>query len=146
MKKKKLLLAVIDTNAIVSGFINRFGSPHKLIRKLRKNLFKLSITNNLWTEYEEVLSRPKLISNLDISKEEMGAILRRIKRGSIMITGSINIPIEIRDPKDEKILSAALSGKADYLVTGDKDLLDLKDNPKLGSLKIVTIQEFLKSI
>ncbi|HEV8160029.1 MAG TPA: putative toxin-antitoxin system toxin component, PIN family, partial [Pyrinomonadaceae bacterium] len=46
-----------------------------------------------------------------------------------------------RDPKDDKLLELALSGNADFLVTGDKDLLVL--NPFRGGVKIITPREFL---
>lgn len=54
------------------------------------------------------------------------------------------ISIKVRDPKDQEILATALGGKADYLVTGDEDLIVLKDSNKLGRLKIVGVKEFLK--
>ncbi|CAC5342364.1 nucleotide binding protein PINc [Planktothrix agardhii CCAP 1459/11A] len=45
-----------------------------------------------------------------------------------------------RDPKDDKILSLALSGKAEYIITGDQDLLILN---LFQGVKIITIEEFL---
>ena len=45
-----------------------------------------------------------------------------------------------RDPKDDKILALALNGKADYIITGDQDLLVLK---LFESVQIITIDEFL---
>lgn len=143
--KRKLYQAVVDTNVIISGFINKSGSPYRLVSKLQEGLFVLIVTGELWAEYKEVLSRPKLIMQLSISEEAIAAILRRVQRRAIMVAASTNLPIEVRDPKDEKVLAAALGGKADYLVTGDEDLLDLKDHPNLGKLKIVTVQEFLSS-
>lgn len=145
MKKsrKKLLRVVIDTNLIVSGFINKFGHPHQLISKLRENLFELVVTHELWAEYEEVLSRPKLLKVFKISEEELIAVLRRIQRGAILVKPAI-LTIETRDQEDQKVLVTALEGNADYLVTGDEDLLVLKDNNKLDQLKIVSVKEFLK--
>jgi uncharacterized protein len=45
-----------------------------------------------------------------------------------------------RDSKDNFLLSLAIDGRADYLLTGDSALLDLK---KIGKTKIITISEFL---
>ncbi|MGH2615596.1 MAG: PIN domain-containing protein [Thermomicrobiales bacterium] len=56
---------------------------------------------------------------------------------------STNIPVPLRDPNDEQILAAALGGDADYLVTGDNDLLDRQGDPRLSTLKIVTAAQFL---
>lgn len=49
----------------------------------------------------------------------------------------------LRDPKDVHILAAALNGGADYLVTGDDDLLEHQNDPRLGTLRIVTVARFL---
>ena len=56
---------------------------------------------------------------------------------------SSSIPVSLRDPKDEHIPGAALAGKADYLVTGDDDLLVHQGDPRLGALQIVTASQFL---
>lgn len=53
------------------------------------------------------------------------------------------LPVHCRDPKDDKLLALAMAGKADYLVTGDKDLLCLNAHSALKSLKIITVKEFL---
>lgn len=47
-----------------------------------------------------------------------------------------------RDPKDNFLLALAKDGKADYLITGDKDLLDLQ---KFGKTKIITIANFFEA-
>jgi predicted nucleic acid-binding protein len=53
------------------------------------------------------------------------------------------LPVEVRDAKDERIVASGLGGGADYLVTGNKDLLVLQGDQRLGKLKIVTVAEFL---
>jgi predicted nucleic acid-binding protein len=49
----------------------------------------------------------------------------------------------VRDPKDQMLLDAALGGKAEYIVTGDRDLRDLAAHSQLGALQIVTARQFL---
>ena len=53
-------------------------------------------------------------------------------------------PVSSRDPKDDPLLAVALSGHADYLITGDDDLLVLDGEPALGTLRIVTVRDFLQ--
>jgi hypothetical protein len=55
----------------------------------------------------------------------------------------LRIPVDVRDPKDAHILAAALGGDADYLITGDDDLLVLRDDSRLSRPDIVTVVEFL---
>jgi predicted nucleic acid-binding protein len=62
---------------------------------------------------------------------------------AVPVTPRRRLPVHIRDPKDERVLAAALGGRADYLVTGDDDLLVLNGDPRIRTLKIVTVREFL---
>ncbi len=72
---------------------------------------------------------------------ELTELIARIA-GVTPIVPSSDIPVSLRDPKEEHILAAALAGKADYLVTGDDDLLVHQSDPRLGSLKIMTAAQF----
>lgn len=93
--KRQLYRAVVDTNIIVSGFISKSSSPYQLVSKLRENLFELVVTDKLWSEYEAVLSRPKLIKWFSLSEEAVAAALRRIQRGAVMVTPSTDLPVGI---------------------------------------------------
>jgi len=53
------------------------------------------------------------------------------------------VPVSVRDPKDDIVLATALTGEADFLVTGDVDLLVLNGHPAFGDLRIVVVREFL---
>ena len=89
-----------------------------------------------------MFSRPKIIRQFRITLIELTELIARI--GAVTpIVPSSSIPVSLRDPKDEHILAAALVGKADYLVTGDDDLLVHQGDPRLGALKIVTASQFL---
>jgi len=50
----------------------------------------------------------------------------------------------VRDAKDEVILAPALGGRADYLVTGDEDLLVLRGSAEIGSLRILRARELVE--
>jgi predicted nucleic acid-binding protein len=80
------------------------------------------------------LLRAKSIRELDA--ERLIAVLRRARRvrPDVKVTAS-------RDPDDNKFLEAALAGRADYVVTGDKDLRDLEEHE---GVKIRFPEEFLE--
>lgn len=133
---------VVDTNVFVSGLIVEKGLPHQLIILLKEDLFLLIISQKMRDELEEVLYRVKFSAFL--SEDKLSKFFRMTDVISTIVLPNSIIPIEVRDPKDQIVLATALGGKADYLVTGDEDLLILKDSNKLGSLKIVSVKEFLK--
>lgn len=142
-RARGLLRAVVDTNQFVSGSITRRGNPRKLLLAWRGAAFTLVISQEQRAEIAEVLSRPEICQKYDVSEREREALLRRIDRTAAEVNPRRRPAIPVRDAKDEKILALALAGRADYLVTGDEDLLVLRDDPRLGKLKVVTAREFL---
>jgi len=143
IKKRKLKSAVVDTNIFVSGLILEKGFPFQLVQKLRSDSFTLVLSSELRQELEEVIMRSKFSAFL--SEEQIDIFLLMIDTISKFVE-PISLPMKIRDPKDEKVLAAALASGVDYLITGDEDLLTLKGDSRLGKLKIVTVKEFLRKV
>ncbi len=94
-------------------------------------------------EVAEVINRPRIAQMYGLTEADRAALLRRIDRRGDKAILKRRLPVHVRDPKDEKILATALDGKADYLVTGDEDLLVLNGHQELGPLRIITVTEFL---
>jgi putative PIN family toxin of toxin-antitoxin system len=96
----------------------------------------LIFSQELLSEFIEVPKRPKFHKYFveDDLLEILGFIYA--KSHFIQITTDINI---CRDKKDNFLLSLAVDGSADYIITGDKDLLDLRE---IEGTRIVTIGEF----
>ena len=134
-KKKKRI--IIDTNLWVRFLIA--GNYSKLDTILSDKNFQLLFSQKLWTEFITVVTRTKFkkyFSEDDIV-ELVSKMQRRIKM--VKVKTSINI---CRDIKDNFLLELAIDGKADFLLTGDNDLLSLK---KIRKTKIMTIHDFFIS-
>jgi uncharacterized protein len=138
-----LARAVVDTNQFVSGLISKVGLPYQLIEAFRHGSFTLLISPSLRAEVEEVLQRDKFRVRYRITDDEREQFLFLLDARAVVVTPRRRLPVHIRDPKDERVLAAALGGRADYLITGDDDLLVLNGDPRIRSLKIVTVREFL---
>jgi predicted nucleic acid-binding protein len=65
---------------------------------------------------------------------------------AVWIDREIEPIIRSRDPNDDPLLSAALNGEADFLVTGDLDLLELASDPRLGSTRMITPRAFVDGL
>lgn len=137
------LRSVVDTNLIISGLIVARGIPHRLVRACRDGWFDLLVSDPLLAEYERVLTRPTFSTKYGLRQEEVAAFLTFVRLSSVRVTPRRRLPVHVRDLKDQPILATALGGGADYLVTGDGDLLVLRDDARLRRLKIVTAAEFL---
>jgi putative PIN family toxin of toxin-antitoxin system len=127
---------VFDTNVIVSALIFENSKPDRVLRYALANgdvLLSLEILEEL----NEVLGREKF--NRYVTSEEREEFLAGLVERAVLVEIIENVQ-ECRDPKDDNILELAWNGKAQYIITGDKDLLVL--HPFRG-IAIVTTDEFL---
>ncbi|HET8631909.1 MAG TPA: putative toxin-antitoxin system toxin component, PIN family [Thermomicrobiales bacterium] len=135
--------AVVDTNLLVSGLLRPEGQPRRLLRAWHERAFTLLVSPTLVAEYRRVLARPRLRVRYGLDPAAAAALLDQIERRGALVAPREPLPVAVRDPKDDMVLAAALGGPADYLITGDDDLLALAGDPRLGALRIVTVRAFL---
>ncbi len=136
------LKAVVDTNLLVSASILQRGAPHELLGAWERNEFPLLTSRDQRNEVRTTLARPKF-SRYGVSPLHVRSLLKRMAIQAVAVSPISELPLSVRDVKDEPILAAALGGSADYLVTGDQDLLTLAGDPRLNTLRIVTARAFL---
>lgn len=127
---------ILDTNLWISFLITKDFS--KLDELIFSRQTVLLFSNELLDEFIEVARRPKFrrwFSQTDIER-----ILETISEYAnfIIIETETNA---CSDPKDNFLLSLSVDGNADFLITGDRDLLGLH---KFGKTKIVTLTKFLE--
>jgi len=129
------LRVVIDSNVLISGLIWG-GNPGTVIKKWRSNSFILLISPFILAELVNFLEQHGIGDN------EKEVIVNEFQTGATKVIPSRKVDI-CRDKKDNQVLDLCLAGKADYLVTGDKDLLVLKE---LKKTKIASPKEFIEII
>jgi len=100
----------------------------------------LLFSERLFAEFIRVVNRKKFKKYF--SEEDIDELSEKMKTVAKIIQ-TTSIQTQCRDPKDNFLLELAIDGKADYLITGDSDLLELKTVKKT---KIVTIRDFYKLI
>jgi len=127
MNSSTKLLVVIDTNVFISG-VFWGGKPQAVIQAWQKNKLVLLLSPYLLAEISTVLER---FSASDKQKE---TITNMLLSHSLRINPKPKATI-CRDPKDNFLLDLCEQGKADYLVTGDKDLLELTEHKSTTILK-----------
>ncbi len=135
-----MIRAVLDTNTIVSAIINTDNSvSQEIYQNSKDKRFLLVISPSILAEVEDVIHRARLMRFHKYSALELKRIAKELTNVSLIVPGKIEIEV-VRDPDDNKIISAALEGKADYIISRDRDLLDLKE---YKGIKIVTPEKFM---
>lgn len=132
---------MLDTNVIVSGAIGNTGSPFMILEAWRKGRFILITSPILIDEVERVFRYPRIQKKYHITDKQVTNVIKNLINYSITTPGKIKLSVITRDPQDNEVLIAALEGEADYIVSGDTDLLELKS---YKGIKIVSPSEFLE--
>lgn len=128
---------VVDTNIFVSAFL---GSKNAklIVRDIFTGQYTLIMSHEQLQEVKAVLLRPKFIKYIHLNELDEFISLLSLKTIAPSNYGRIN---DCRDEKDNMILKAAVYGNADFIITGDEDLLIL--NPYRW-IKILSPVEFIK--
>lgn len=116
---------ILDTSVIVRGLISPQGPSARIITHWISGAFTLLYTPPMLAELEDVLHRTWLVDKLAHVPNRVPEFLEAVTILGELVDGYANVAGAVRDPFDEMFLVCALVGKADYLVSGDKDLLDL---------------------
>jgi putative PIN family toxin of toxin-antitoxin system len=128
---------VVDTNTIISAFFFPESTPRKAFDVCRKN-GTLIVSLETFEELVDVIHRPKFKKYplYAISEEFIEAWADEIERVTINET-----IVACKDPKDNKFLEAAIAGNADFIISGDSDLLDMKF---FRGIEILSATKFLE--
>ena len=127
---------VLDNNILVSALLVKNSSPFWVIKKVEE-MGVILYSEATLLELNQVLNRKKFIKYFTV-EEKQEFIVKLIESAElVVITESIDV---CRDPKDNKFLELAVSGEADFIVSGDQDLLVL--NP-FRNIEIITANDFL---
>lgn len=128
---------VLDTNIFMSAVLG--GALKTILDEWKAGTFKVVASDDIVREYLEVIHRPKF----KIEWEEIVSVTDYLLENAEFITIEETIAVIIGDPTDNKFLEVATAGRVDFIVSGDKHLLELKE---FRSIPIVTGREFLNRL
>jgi putative PIN family toxin of toxin-antitoxin system len=131
-----VLNVTADTNVLVSALAYQRGKPQEFLRPALDGKINLTVSQHILNEMADVLAR-----KFDASEEEISEARAVVRKAARTVRPSVQIDVIKDDPADNRILECGVSAGADYIVTGDKDLL----RPgSYDSIKILKVSDFLK--
>ena len=128
---------VLDTNVLLVS-ISSNSKYHWIFQALLNDEYNLFITNEILTEYEEVISKKW---NPEVSKYLMRTLMELANVYKTEVYFKLNLIYN--DPDDNKFVDCAFASNADYLVSHDHDFEILKEID-FPSLKVIQVDEFEK--
>lgn len=132
--------AVLDTNLIVSYLLTQGDTLSRIIDHWERGSFVYLISPSMFAELQAVLARPRLQSAMSADPQ---ALLEVVENDATFTAGTLSLAGVSRDPKDDIFLACAVEGNADYIVTGDADLLVLTEHE---GIKILRPHDFLEEL
>lgn len=129
---------VIDTNVYVSGILWN-GNESKIVDMCMEGILENHTSIDILSEVEKVLSYQKF----NLNNEEINKLLKIYFSLSRLVSIKVKSEIKSRDPADNKILECAITSEVDYIISGDQDLLVLKE---VEGIRIMKSRDFLEMI
>ena len=128
------MIAIFDTNVLIAAIITE-GICSKLLHRARMGEFSLVSCPFIMKELRRILSKKFRLSQEESAwaMEPVSAAINKVIEHSLKITDIC------RAADDDNIIACAVAAKADYLVTGDSDLLDIRS---YKNIKIITPRDF----
>lgn len=136
-----MIKAVVDANLLVSAFISPFSHPREIERCWRRGEFILVTSREIVEEVNRVLHLPRIQVKYRLAESDIQAfVLTLIHKGNC-VAGELALKSVAPDPGDDKIISCAIEGEAEFIVTGDKALQQLKE---YQGIKIINAEQFIR--
>ena len=134
---ENLKRAVLDTNVLVSA-ITHGGKPREMLSLVLTKKLEAIISPVLLAELTDVLGR-----KFDMASDDITLIEEEVRKNFVLIHPISSVEILKTDPDDNRVLEAAVDGDCDFIVTGDRELLNLK---VYKHIIILTPTEFLQAL
>ena len=138
-----MLRVVIDTNLIISGTAKSNTIPNRLLEGWRKKEFLLITSIPILSEIKEVLDRKEIQAHFFLKPEDIRDLIQALSTQTIITSGALEVDIVKDDPDDNKFIAAAVERSASYIISGDRDLLDIGD---YEGIKIMEARNFLEDV
>ncbi len=123
----------LDTNFLISATQWNYSVANKLLEKLIRENHDIFTTKEILEEFTEILKR-----DFKYNDQEIKEILEKVLQFLTLVTPSIKVNIVQKDADDNKIIECAIESKAEYIISYDKHLLDLRE---YNGIKIVRPEE-----
>ncbi len=136
------LHVVLDSVVAVSAFLTT-GLASELVFQCREKVHLYTTEEILQEIHDVLLEKHHIRKRYDYSQADVDIFLNRLREISVIVKQLPEIQVIERDPKDDIIIACAVASSADYIVSRDKDLLDLG---KYQGIQIVTPENFMQML
>lgn len=132
---------VLDANVLLSGLVTGTSTPQRIVQLWSDDQFDLVASDHILDGVERALLKPYWQRRLDLT--QIQDRLTRLRRIVDVVSPTDDVHGVAEDDEDDLVLATAVAAEADYLVTGDKYLLDIEE---FRGIRIVSPRAFLDEV
>ena len=132
-----MMRVVLDTNILVSALLG--GKLAEILDAWQAGSFTLIVSDDIFAEYIKVLKRPKFGLPLQVVEDIIGYLFQNAE----FVTPEQELDVIADDPDDNKFIEAAITGNAEFVVSGDNHLLELGN---YQHVEIITAHAFMQRL
>jgi len=138
---------VLDTNVLVSAILSPESTSAQIIKLVLEDTLNLVISPDMLEETDRVLRYPKLLKRMKkngIVLKEVNDFIEKMSKTAVITQGKLKISA-IKDYRsDNKILACAIEGEADFIISGDHHLIELKEFQGIPIVNPATFAEIVR--
>jgi len=138
-----LILAVLDTNVLVSALCLPGSLPAELLRRWLAWEFILILSESILAELADVLARPKFARRYAMTPEKAQAFTGILWELATVVPGEMVVEAVPADPRDNHVIACAVEGGANIIVSGDRHLKDMGAFDAIRILSPAQFRDFL---
>lgn len=139
-----MIRIVFDTNIYVSSLLRRSGLPAQAIDAWRAHRLQLVTSPAILSEFAATLQYARIRRKYGVTDDEVSELIDLLVANAVVVAGTLDVSGSVpNDPDDEIVLTCAVEGKADLIVTGDQHLLALR---AFRGIPIVTVRYLLEQL
>jgi hypothetical protein len=118
---------VLDANIYVSALITAGGNPAQILTRWQEGEIDVVVSAEIIEEIRRVTSYPKLWERYRSVRENRDELIERLREIAIVVEPSRTLSAVLQDESDNRYVECAIEGRAEYIVTGDPHLLDIRE-------------------
>jgi uncharacterized protein len=135
-----VIRAVLDANLLVSALLMPLGIPARILAAAYASVFRCLSSEAIAAEVSRALNRSRVQRKYHIDPSDASRLSGFLRSDLVLTPLTVSVSGVATHPEDDLILATAVSARADYLVTGDRQLLALQS---FQGVQIVSPREFL---
>jgi putative PIN family toxin of toxin-antitoxin system len=138
-----VLKAIIDTSVMVSVAFPKGELAREIRDMIADGAFTLVTSKEIMAELYRVLHYPRILKQFSASKEDIDEFIGMIMEHALLTKGQYGLHKIAEDPTDDMFLAAAMEAKADFIISRDPHLRNLK---QFHGIRIINVKEFVEKV